>query len=97
MTPNSGIADSYTSIPVRKSLASSLVANLIKRGVKVELCGASGKVHNYVNADLLPDIKINADAMARTIDCSRRLCEDLRIVEVPVVSRRKDRLRVAPG
>jgi intracellular sulfur oxidation DsrE/DsrF family protein len=43
-----------------------LVADLIKRGVKVELCGATAKVHNYGNADLLPDIKINTDAMART-------------------------------
>ena len=43
-----------------------LVADLIKRGVKVELCGATAKVHNYGNADLLPDIKINRDAMART-------------------------------
>jgi hypothetical protein len=35
--------------------------------VKVELCGATAKVHNYGNADLLPDTKINTDAMARTI------------------------------
>ena len=41
-----------------------LVANLVKRGVKVELCGA--KAHNWGNADLLPDIKVNTDAMART-------------------------------
>ena len=43
-----------------------MVADLIKRGMKVELCGATAKVHNYGNADLLPDIKINRDAMART-------------------------------
>lgn len=43
-----------------------LVANLIKRGVKVELCGATAKVHNWGNADLLPDIQVNTDAMART-------------------------------
>ena len=43
-----------------------LVADLIKRGVKVELCGATAGVHNYGNVDLLPDIKINTDAMART-------------------------------
>jgi len=43
-----------------------LVANLIKRGVKVELCGATAKVHNWGNEDLLPDIKVNTDAMART-------------------------------
>jgi intracellular sulfur oxidation DsrE/DsrF family protein len=43
-----------------------LVANLIKRGVKVELCGATAKVHNWGNADLLPEIQVNTDAMART-------------------------------
>ena len=43
-----------------------LVADLIRRGVKVELCGATAKAHGYGNADLLPDIKINTDAMART-------------------------------
>ncbi len=43
-----------------------LVADLMKRGVQVELCGATAKVHNWGNADLLPGIKINTDAMART-------------------------------
>jgi intracellular sulfur oxidation DsrE/DsrF family protein len=44
-----------------------LVAALISRGVAVELCGATAKAYGWVNADLLPDIKINTDAMARTI------------------------------
>jgi intracellular sulfur oxidation DsrE/DsrF family protein len=44
-----------------------LVADLIRHGVRIELCGATAKVHNWGNADLLPDIKINTDAMARTI------------------------------
>jgi intracellular sulfur oxidation DsrE/DsrF family protein len=43
-----------------------LVLDLMKRGVQVELCGATAKVHNYGNADLIPGIKINTDAMART-------------------------------
>lgn len=43
-----------------------LVASLVKRGVQVELCGATAKAHNWVNADLLPDVKVNTDAMART-------------------------------
>ena len=42
-----------------------LIADLIKRGVRVELCGATAKVHHWGNADLLPDIKINTDAMSR--------------------------------
>ena len=43
-----------------------LVAGLIQHGVRVELCGATAKAHGWVNADLLPDIKVNTDAMART-------------------------------
>jgi intracellular sulfur oxidation DsrE/DsrF family protein len=44
-----------------------LVADLIDKGVKVELCGATAKVNGWGNADLLPRIKVNLDAMARTI------------------------------
>jgi intracellular sulfur oxidation DsrE/DsrF family protein len=43
-----------------------LVTDLMERGVQVELCGATAKVHGWGNADLIPGIKINADAMART-------------------------------
>jgi intracellular sulfur oxidation DsrE/DsrF family protein len=43
-----------------------LVTNLMSRGVHVELCGATAKVHHYGNEDLIPGIKINTDAMART-------------------------------
>ena len=43
-----------------------LVADLMKRGVKVELCGATAKAHNWGNEDLLPGITVNTDAMART-------------------------------
>jgi len=45
-----------------------LVAALVRRGVRVELCGATAKAHNWVNDDLLPDVKVNTDAMARTIE-----------------------------
>ena len=44
-----------------------LVADLMKRGVQIELCGATAKVHNWGNADLLPGVKVNTDAMARTM------------------------------
>ena len=50
-----------TGNPYRK-----LVTDLIEKGVQVELCGATAKVHGWGNADTLPDIKINTDAMART-------------------------------
>ena len=42
-----------------------LVANLMKRGVQVELCGATATVHKWGNSDLLPGVKVNTDAMAR--------------------------------
>src|SRR5262249_15760932 len=42
-----------------------LVTDLMERGVQVELCGATAKAHGWVNADTLPGIKINTDAMAR--------------------------------
>jgi intracellular sulfur oxidation DsrE/DsrF family protein len=43
-----------------------LVSGLMKRGVKIELCGATAKVHNWGNEDLLPGVTVNTDAMART-------------------------------
>lgn len=43
-----------------------LIADLVRRGVRVELCRATAKVHNWGNADLLPNVKINTNAMART-------------------------------
>jgi intracellular sulfur oxidation DsrE/DsrF family protein len=42
-----------------------LVADLMNRGVQVELCGATAAVHHWGNEDLLPGIKINTDAMSR--------------------------------
>jgi intracellular sulfur oxidation DsrE/DsrF family protein len=42
-----------------------LVSDLIKRGVQVELCGATAAVHHWGNEDLLPCIKVNTNAMAR--------------------------------
>jgi len=44
-----------------------LIADLAARGVRIELCGATAKVYGWGNADLLPDVKINTDAMSRTI------------------------------
>ena len=43
-----------------------LIADLMARGAQIELCGATAKVHNWGNADLLPGVKVNTDAMART-------------------------------
>ena len=43
-----------------------LISALQQQGVKVELCGATAKVHGWGNEDLLGDIRVNTDAMART-------------------------------
>jgi intracellular sulfur oxidation DsrE/DsrF family protein len=43
-----------------------LVTDLMERGVQVELCGATAKAHGRGHADLIPRIKIDTDAMART-------------------------------
>ena len=42
-----------------------LITDLMERGVPVELCGATAKVHGSENADTIPGIKVNTDAMAR--------------------------------
>jgi intracellular sulfur oxidation DsrE/DsrF family protein len=42
-----------------------LVTDLMKRGVQIELCGATAAVHRWGNEDLLPRVQVNTDAMAR--------------------------------
>ena len=42
-----------------------LLADLMKKGVEVELCGATATVHNWGNDDLLVGVKVNTNAMAR--------------------------------
>ena len=49
----------------------TLVTGLMERGVQVELCGATAKAHGWGNADVIPGIKINTDAMARTTQLVR--------------------------
>jgi intracellular sulfur oxidation DsrE/DsrF family protein len=44
-----------------------LIAGLMTRGVHVELCGATARIHHGGNEDLLPGIKVNTDAGARMI------------------------------
>jgi intracellular sulfur oxidation DsrE/DsrF family protein len=44
-----------------------LLEGLMSRGVNVELCGATAAAHHWGNEDLLPEIKVNTDAMSRTI------------------------------
>jgi intracellular sulfur oxidation DsrE/DsrF family protein len=43
-----------------------LVTDLMERGAQIELCGATAKAHGWGNTDIIPGIKVNTDAMART-------------------------------
>jgi len=38
---------------------------LMQKGVQLELCGATAKGNNWGNANLLPGIKVNTNAMVR--------------------------------
>jgi len=49
-----------------------LVGDLMRRGVQIELCGATAKIHNWGNAELLPGVKVNTDAMARTTQLAQQ-------------------------
>ena len=44
-----------------------LIADLVSRGVDVELCGVTARAHHWGNEDLLPGIKVTSDAGARMI------------------------------
>ncbi|MEU0286871.1 DsrE family protein [Streptomyces sp. NPDC006147] len=44
-----------------------MIADLVQRGVKVELCGATAKAHGWGNSQLLPGVAVNRNAMARTV------------------------------
>jgi intracellular sulfur oxidation DsrE/DsrF family protein len=35
-----------------------IVTDLMERGVQVELCGATAKIHGWGNADVIPGIKM---------------------------------------
>jgi len=38
---------------------------LMRRGLQIELCGTTAAVHNWRNEDLLPEVKVNTNAIAR--------------------------------
>ena len=49
-----------------------LLAELMKKGVEVELCGATATVHNWGNDDLLVGVKVNTNAMARMSELAQK-------------------------
>ena len=53
-------------------LHKQLLAQLMKDGVEVELCGATATVHNWGNDDLLVGVKVNTNAMARMSELAQQ-------------------------
>ena len=51
--------------PKNRGIRVGRVTGFGRGGVRIELCGATAKAHRWGNADLLPGIRINTDAMAR--------------------------------
>jgi intracellular sulfur oxidation DsrE/DsrF family protein len=49
-----------------------LITGLMKQGVQIELCGATAKANHWGNADLLPGVKVNTDAMARVTELEQK-------------------------
>lgn len=43
----------------------SLITDLMSHGVQIEMCGATAAAHRWGNADFMPGVKVNTDAMAR--------------------------------
>jgi intracellular sulfur oxidation DsrE/DsrF family protein len=42
-----------------------LIAGWMSRGIQVELCGATAQANHWGNADLLPGVKVDTNAMVR--------------------------------
>jgi intracellular sulfur oxidation DsrE/DsrF family protein len=42
-----------------------LITDLMKKGVQMEMCGATAAAHKWGNADFIPGVKVNTDAMSR--------------------------------
>lgn len=49
-----------------------LFTGLMKQGVQIELCGATAAANHWGNADLLPGVKANSDAMARVTELEQK-------------------------
>ena len=45
-----------------------LIAELQKEGVQFEECGQTAKTNNWINADFLPGVKVNAGANLRLVE-----------------------------
>ena len=43
----------------------AMITGLMNKGVQIELCGATAAANHWGNADLLPGVKVNTNAMVR--------------------------------
>jgi intracellular sulfur oxidation DsrE/DsrF family protein len=55
-----------------------LLVGLMKKGVQVELCGATAKAYHWANDDLLPGVKVNNDAMVRLAQLGLEGCVQIK-------------------
>ena len=51
---------------------SKLITGLMEQGVQIELCGATAAANHWGNADRLPGVKVNTDAMARVTELEQK-------------------------
>jgi intracellular sulfur oxidation DsrE/DsrF family protein len=48
------------------------IAALMKQGVQIELCGSTAKAHSWVNADLIPGVKVDTDAIVSVTELMQK-------------------------
>jgi intracellular sulfur oxidation DsrE/DsrF family protein len=49
-----------------------LLIGLMDQGVQIELCGATAAANHWGNADLLPGVKVNTNAMVRVTELEQK-------------------------
>ena len=49
-----------------------LLAGLMEQGVQIELCGATAAASHWGNADLLPGVKVNTNAVVRVTELEQK-------------------------
>ena len=49
-----------------------LLTGLMDQGVQIELCGATAAANHWGNADLLPGVKVNTNAMVRVTELEQK-------------------------
>jgi intracellular sulfur oxidation DsrE/DsrF family protein len=50
----------------------ALLADLLGRGIRIEVCAVALEANNWTNADLLPDVKVNTGGLMRVIELTQK-------------------------